>query len=682
MAEGGGEEQATGARIGTLDVFISYASPNTTVSEAVCEALEQAGVTCWIAPRDVTPGASYAGQIIHAIDAAKVIVLILSQNAASSPHVLREVERAASKRHPIISLRIDQAPLPADFEYFLNTSHWLDACGGDTARAMPKLVSAVRLAIQAPVVTPTPNAHTTAPSAYAPPTNRTAIVVACMVGLAIAGFAADRLWLSSRRAVSTPALTVPVSPPVSAPAGPIIPEKSVAVLPFVDMSEKKDQEYFSDGMSEELIDMLTKIPDLRVPARTSSFYFKGKQATIAEIAKALGVAHVLEGSVRKSGKTLCVTAQLIRVDNGYHMWSQTYDRTLDDVFKMQDEIAGAVVEALKVSLLAGTTPDSTVTQNTESYALYLQARHLLQHASTKGGYESVFSLLNRALSLDPKFAPAWALRARARAAYYADFLGGSVQQVRRDAEDDAKQALALDPTLPDPHLAMASIYLIIDWNWDAAEREYNQALQLDANDTSALRDLSFIALIHDRLDQALQFAQRAIELDPLNSYSYSALARAQSRRGQHAQAEIADRKALELQPTAPTYHFWVGYDLLMQGELAAALTEFEREMDEQARRDGLMLALPALGRTQEAEHIAAEMEKDHSATSAANLAAYYACRKDSDRAFAWLDRAYSRRDAYVLTTKGDICFKNLAHDPRYKAFLRKLNLPVRDDVAD
>jgi len=270
MAEGGGEAQATSGHTGTPDVFISYASPNNTVREAVCEALERAGVTCWIAPTDVTPGASYAGQIIHAIDAARAIVLILSQNAGSSPHVLREVERAASKRHPIVSLRIDQAPLPEDFEYFLNTSHWLDASNGDTARAIPKLVSAVRLAIQTPVVTPasTPTAHTAAPSTNAPQKNRTAIVMASLIGLAIAGIAVDRPWESSRRAAPTSVPTAPVPAPAPAPAAPAFSEKSVAVLPFVDMSEKKDQEYFSDGLSEELIDMLAQVPDLRVPART------------------------------------------------------------------------------------------------------------------------------------------------------------------------------------------------------------------------------------------------------------------------------------------------------------------------------------------------------------------------------------------------------------------------------
>jgi hypothetical protein len=301
MAEGGGEQKAS---VNTPAVFISYASSDSAIAEATCEALEKAGVTCWIAPRDVTPGAFYANEIVHAIDAAKAIVLILSQSAANSAHVLREVERAASKRHAVISLRIDKTPLPAGLEYFLNTSQWLDASSGDTVRALPKLVSAVQAAIQAPTVTPTGvlTAHAPIPAASARSGKRTALVVASVVSVALLVFVADRLWLSSHRTAATPAAMPVASIPVPVTAAPAIPEKSVAVLPFVDMSEKKDQEYFSDGLSEELIDMLPKVPDLRVPARTSSFYFKGKQTTIAEIAKMLGVKHVLEGSVRTSGR--------------------------------------------------------------------------------------------------------------------------------------------------------------------------------------------------------------------------------------------------------------------------------------------------------------------------------------------------------------------------------------------
>ena len=267
MAEGGGEEQATGATSGTPDVFLSYASQDAAVANTVVAVLESQGIRCWIAPRDVTPGEFFAGSIVHAIDAAKAIVLILSGNAASSPHVVREVERAASKRHPVISLRLDQAPLPADLEYFLNTSQWLDASGGDTNRAMPKLVAAVRVAIEKPA-TPDVSALTTVagtssrtsyPSDNIRSRYQVAVAAGSLVAVSIAGLVAYRLWLPEHQVVA-PAPAVATGTPAAVKAAPAIPEKSVAVLPFVDMSEKKDQEYFADGMADEILDLLTKIP--------------------------------------------------------------------------------------------------------------------------------------------------------------------------------------------------------------------------------------------------------------------------------------------------------------------------------------------------------------------------------------------------------------------------------------
>ena len=198
------------------------------------------------------------------------------------------------------------------------------------------------------------------------------------------------------------------APPGAAVA--ITDNKSIAVLPFVDMSEKKDQEYVSDGLSEELIDKLTKVPELRVPARTSSFYFKGKQATIVDIAKALGVAHVLEGSVRKSGDTLRITAQLIRVDNGYHVWSETYDRKLDDIFKIQDEIAEAVVAALRVHLLpvqGQSAKNELHTEKFEAYDLYLQGKQSYNQADA-AGYQRAVTAFRAAIALDPGYAAAYA----------------------------------------------------------------------------------------------------------------------------------------------------------------------------------------------------------------------------------------------------------------------------------
>jgi len=382
VADRSAEQQPPDTPPTARDVFVSYASQDAVVANAVVDALERSGVACWIAPRDVTPGTFYADEIVHAIDAAKASVLILSENAAASQHVLREVERAASKRHPVVSLRIDQAALPAGLEYFLNTSQWLDSSGGEVSRSIPRLIAAVRVAIRTPAVAPEaaliPRFH--ALSLPARSWKRTAaIIVASLSGLAIAGFAIDRLWLSSHRAAPTSAPTAAVPAPAPAPAAAVITEKSVAVLPFIDMSEKKDQEYFSDGLSEELIDMLTRIPDLRVPARTSSFYFKGKPTTIADVAKALGVFYVLEGSVRKAAGTIRVTAQLIRADNGYHIWSETYDRKLDDVFKVQDEIGAAVVQKLKLSLASTSRVGYVGTQNVEAYNRYLQARSIYAH---------------------------------------------------------------------------------------------------------------------------------------------------------------------------------------------------------------------------------------------------------------------------------------------------------------
>ena len=266
---------------------------------------------------------------------------------------------------------------------------------------MPKLVSAVQLSIQAPVVTPasTATAYAAATSVYAPTTNRKAIVVACVVGLAIAGFAADRLWLTSRRTVSIPAPTVPVSAPMSAPAAPTIPEKSVAILPFVDMSEKHDQEYFADGMAEEVIDLLAKVPGIRVIGRTSSFQFKGKSEDLRRIGAKLGAAYALEGSVRRSGDRLRVTAQLIATEDGSHRWSESYDADFGDVLRIQDRIAVGLVRALQVSVGAD-LPSRPMLKSAKGYDLYQRGRHALDRFD-KVGFESAAGYFQQALELDP-----------------------------------------------------------------------------------------------------------------------------------------------------------------------------------------------------------------------------------------------------------------------------------------
>ena len=308
-------------------------------------------------------------------------MLILSQSAASSPHVLREVERAASKRHPIVSLRIDQVPLPADFEYFLNTSQWLDASAGDTGRVMPKLIAAVRLAIQspAPALPATGIPGATVSSASPRSASRTSILLASVIGLAILDLLLIGFGGRLAKPSPTPAQTnfVATQPKVTeAIFSP--PAHSIAVLPFVNMSGDSKQDYFSDGISEELLNALARLNQLQVTARTSSFGFKGQNVDVSTIAHKLNVGAVLEGSVRRSGNTVRITAQLIDAETGFHMWSQTYDRQMTDILKVQTEVAMAVAQQLAVKLMAAEADKIEIggTTNPMAYDQYLQGKQI------------------------------------------------------------------------------------------------------------------------------------------------------------------------------------------------------------------------------------------------------------------------------------------------------------------
>jgi len=666
------------------DVFISYASQDKAIAEAVCEALERSGVVCWIAPRDVVPGESYAAAIVHSIDATKVVVLVLSENGASSQHVLREVERASSKRHPVVAFRIDLAPMPADLEYFLNTSQWLDASALGVERALPKLIDAVQRAL-APVSVVSPGGRTgsavppVANASQQPPTatqarrqpSGTVLTLGAVIALGLVYFVVDKLWLAKHSASERPAAAVI---PATAPAALAVSEKSVAVLPFVDMSEKKDQEYFSDGLSEELIDMLAKVPDLRVPARTSSFYFKGKSEDIPTIARRLMVAHVLEGSVRKSGVYLRITAQLVRADNGYHLWSQTYDRKLDDIFKVQDEIAGAVVSALKVSLGESSTLKVATTKNTEAYTLYLQGCAILKIAGNKEQFDNAAEYMRRAVKADPLFAKAWA--------WLAIVLGNGVghSYLRADAvaaemRRTADQALALEPNLADAHSAKSLLHAL-DWDWETAAAEAQKAYDVDPTDAgNALYLSKWLYGLHGESDAALALLRKGIELDPANYDAYVVIGEYYMETGKLPEAEAAFRKALELFPTGPDLHAYLGNLLLLRGEATAALAEFQREPDEADRRQGAAIAYFALGRKAKANAALSEMERLDATIRPSNFAEAFAYRGESNQAFTWLDRAYQQRDPGVAFVNRDPFLKRLHGDPRWKAFLRKMKLP-------
>jgi adenylate cyclase len=487
--------------------------------------------------------------------------------------------------------------------------------------------------------------------------------------LALGYFVADKFWLAKHESVRESVATTPISAASSSSA---VPEKSIAVLPFVDMSEKKDQEYFADGMAEEILDLLSRVPELHVPARTSSFYFKGKQSTIADIAKALNVANVLEGSVRKSGNTLRITAQLVRADNGYHLWSHTYDRKLDDIFKIQDEIAGAVVQALKVSLLEASLARTSATQSTEAYTLYLQARSIYSHGVAQADLEKVVAYLQRALGLDPTFAPAWALLSRAHS-WLAQI---DTPQERDEARRAARQALALDPKLPDAHTAMAVVYGY-DWDWAAEQAQLQQALTLDPGNAAALDLAGFSSLSQGHAEQSLELLRRSVVSDPINSYRYVHLAIALWVAGRFDEALVATRKSLDLNPTGSYAHYFAGVVILAKGDPELALSEMNLEADEQMRLQGRVLAYHALGRDGDGNATLADLEKRYAGYAEKNpyrLAEVHAYRGEIDQAFTWLDRAFRQRDPLLFVVRHDPLLKNLWPDPRYKAFLHKMKL--------
>ncbi len=461
------------------------------------------------------------------------------------------------------------------------------------------------------------------------------------------------------------------------PASDVRAPPSVAVLPFVDMSETKDQEYFSDGLSEELIDLLTKIPELRVPPRTSSFYFKGKQSPIADIAKALGVTHLLEGSVRKSGNTLRVTAQLIRIDSGYNIWSEIYDSKLGDVFKLQNEIAGAVVKALKVSLLADGLPATAGTQSVEANDLYLRASFLYFQGSESGTARAV-ELLTRAVALDPAFAKAWAQLSRAKLlqARLKLIPAAQMESARLEGRRAAEKAVALDPNLAETHIALGRVYEWPDYDVSKAAAEFRRALEINPRSADAINHFASTVARKGRIDEQIRLLQQALAIDPLNVNIMQVLGQALLANGDPAAAEGIFRKELELAPTSMFVNAGLGRALMMLDRPAEALEFLKRDARTDAERQWVrVLECVFLGRTGEADALLASLETNPGSLDPVDIAQLHAFRGNKDRAFDWLERQY-RADSEELTSwiLYDPFLRPLRDDPRFKAMLRKLKL--------
>lgn len=653
-------------------IFISYASQDTAVAQRLCAALEAAGLPCWIAPRDVRAGESYAAAIVQAINSCRMLVLVLSKSAVESSHVLREVERASSKKRPVLSIRMDATPLPPDLEYFLSANQWLDASGGPVETILPALVESVRdheggmsgqaLGVGSPAVHqasgPLPSPAPGKPSSRWG--TRAMAVALAVASVAIAYVLTNKLWLSKH-----------VASEQTKTATNVVSDKSIAVLPFIDMSEKRDQEYFADGMAEEIIDLLAKIPGLTIIGRTSSFQFKGKSEDLRTIGTKLNAAYVLEGSVRKAGDRVRITAQLINTRTGAHEWSETYDRHIGDVLTLQDAIAAAVVRELQLTVAPDFVTSRSTLSNPDAYDLMLRGRHAADRWDREGLDEGA-TLFQQALERDPTSADAAAELALTYYQQGADIFlapAAAFEQARRAAAT----ALRLDPM--NAHYVLGKIHIAYDWDWAAAEREFQQAATLAPGSADAPNGQARLSLTLGRWDDALRQIKAALARDPLDPNSLQYLGMTQARCGHLPEAEVALRRLIDIRPTYAWGHFYLGAVLLARGDRQAALLEMQQETADDAQQAGLAIVYFALRRKAESDAALARLLKEHANESAAEISIVYAFRGQSDEAMHWLERAYAQKDPDLYFVKFDLPVRSLEGDARFKAFLRKMNLP-------
>ena len=655
-------------------VFLSYASQDADAARRICEALRGAGIEVWFDQSELRGGDVWDQRIRQQIRDCALFVPIISANTASRGEGYFRLEwgladqrthMMARNRTFIVPVCVDTTPdAGADVpESFLRVQ-WTRLPGGTTPRAFVERIATLLGTSVVNALAPAERGMPVSPglpSQLATKSRRARLIVASLlVAVLMAALVAWQSWrmMSDR----------PRAPDASGGSM----DKSVAVLPFADMSEKHDQEYFSDGLAEELIDVLTRIPDLRVPARTSSFSFKGKANTVGEIARALGVTHVLEGSVRKSGEHLRIAAQLVRADNGFHLWSQTYDRDVRDVFAVQDDIAHAVAEQLKISLLGHAPVAPKQTTSSEAHNLYLQARYVMDR-DTPADLNQAVLLFQQALVIDPNYAPAWAWLAYChtrRVSQGLDTTGAGYEKVTSAAQ----RAIALDPNLPEPYVTLAVAHLQYDHNWAASSEALAQVAKLDPNNALAHQVGGHLNAAVGRISDAVAHFRRAVDLDPLNLLHRKYLGRALHYAGRPTESLAALRHAMELNPQFPGLHYEQGRALLMLNEPEAARASFEDEPDPSWRSFGLPLGNLATHHDKEARAALAAIVAN-SPGSEFQVAETYAFFGDKDQAFYWLEQARTLHDPGIIYVRRDFLLAPLMSDPRYAALLKRLGMP-------
>jgi len=451
---------------------------------------------------------------------------------------------------------------------------------------------------------------------------------------------------------------------------------SVAVLPFVNMSADKEQEYFSDGISEEILNVLAKIPNLHVTSRSSSFAFKGEKIDLREVAKKLGVAHILEGSVRKSGTTVRITAQLIEAKTDKHLWSETYDRELDDVFKIQDELSVAIAAILKVKLLGEEDTASIVPQtiNPDAYNAYLQGSYLWRNNDGWEEADRARDLILKSIDLDDSFAPSHSKMANIYSMYGMN-AKMPLEEGTRLAVQEINRALELDPDLADAYLVRGRLRGNLYFDFSGQRKDLEHANRLLPNNSDIYRALSYNSVAFGEFDKSMVQALKAIALDPLNPRMFSLEGRVLYYQGRFAEALEIFKSRLLLTPNSQGVLLNVGYTQLALGMYSEAMETAAIIDDEAYNPQVLAMVYHGLGKLEESEEELQRLIKNAADDSAYQIAEVYCFRNELAKCFEWIDISFKQLDPGLQNLSTSPFLKSSHTDPRYEMYLGKLNQP-------
>ena len=667
-------------------VFLSYASEDAEAAERIATALRAAGVEVWFDKSELRGGDLWDQKIVREIHDCALFIPVVSQHTQErlEGYFRHEWKLAVERTHHMAEQKPFLVPVVIDgtgdkgavVPDGFRAVQWTRLPGGITSAAFVDRIKRL--------LSPEPSPSSIAPSAAARRERLSGsqrakpllLAILSASALALAYLVAVKVWPSKRVAAAEQPVAATVAPspePAIARTVPVL-EKSIAVLPFVDLSEKKDQEYFGDGMAEEILDQLSKLPQLTVIGRTSSFQFKGRSEDLREIGDKLRVAYVVEGSVRKAGPRIRVTAQLIDTASGAQVWSDSYDRDYGDVLSLQDAIATGIARALQLAIAVDDTRSTRRLRSNDAYTLYLRGLSYLDRLH-KDQLVQAKDYFEQALRLDPSL-----LRAAEALAftYIAISIDENIPAItaHQQARAAAQRALGMDGNSATAHSVLGYVHAYNEFEWSLANAEFDKALSINPRDPAALYLASQVAHPLGQRDVAEQRINASLALDPLNPYAQQGLGEMLRDYGDLEGSDNAFRKCLEISPTFDGSHLYLAENLLLRGQAEAALAEVRQETASDAKDLGLALVQHSLGRHAESNAALTRLVRADSELWPFAIALAYAYRGEPDDAFRWMEKAYQLRDdELIYTVRSHPMLARLRGDPRYRTLLREMNLP-------